>query len=206
MERPAPQMAPWISMWGHPRSTIRMLVQTDPKYGLFALPLIYGLENFLFFANWWSLGLTHSVYSLLLAALMIIPPAALFWLYMGGWFLQMTGRWLGGRASAKQLRLSLAWSKIPSVASIFMWMILLSAQPDLVFIQDGGGPSSLFINLITLILSIWSYLLLIQCLREVQKFSVGRSILNVLIFWLFLSFVGFVLFNFLRYAYLQLSV
>ena len=119
-----------------------------------------------------------------------------------GWILGFTGKWLEGKAPVPHLRAAFAWSKIPTSISLMMWIVLLAAHPDYVFILDAIGPTSIFINLITWILGIWSFALLIQSVREVQSFSLGRAIINVVIAWILSMVFLFLVFSLLRYIYL----
>ncbi len=196
---------PWLSMWGRPTSTIRSIIHTDPKYGVFYLASLYALQDLLFFANWWSLGLSYPFYAILIASLILAPIIGMAWLYFAGWVFQFTGKWLGGKAPALHVRAALAWSYIPIAVSVVMWFVLLAAHADFVFILDAGGPSSLFINFITVILSIWSLVLLIQSIREIQGFTILRSLANVIVARFLSSFFLFFLFNIVRYFYMMVK-
>jgi len=193
---------PWLTMWAQPRGTIRSLVHNKPSYGVFYLAAIYALENFFFYANWWSFGLNISFFTILLTGIILCPFIGFVWLYFIGWIFHFSGRWLKGTAPAAHLRTALAWSKIPAVINLLMWFILIFVSPDVVFIQDGGGTSSLFVNFIAFILAVWSFVLLIQGIREVQGFSVGRSLANVLIAGAISSILLIIAFGLFRYFYM----
>lgn len=179
-----PQFAglnPWVSMWNQPRSTIRAIVHSKPAYGVFYLAAVYALQSFFFYANWWSLGLNAHYHLWMTLGVILSPIIGIVWLYFQGLIYSISGRLLKGAASPAHLRSAVAWSTIPYSITLLMWLFLIFASAENVFIQDAGGPSSLFVNLIAMIVGIWSLVLLIQSLREVQQFSVGRSILNVLL-------------------------
>jgi hypothetical protein len=196
-------MNPWLTMWSQPRTTVRALVHSKPSYGVFYLAAIYMLQSFFFYFNWWSLGLNSEYYTLFLTGVILSPLVGFVWLYYIGWIFRLTGRMLSGDAPASHLRAAIAWAKIPYSINALMWFILILMNPDQVFIQDGGGPSSVFVNFISLILAVWSLVLLIQSVSEVQQFTVGRSILNVLFAWIFSSIILFLLFMSLRYIYIM---
>ena len=193
---------PWLSMWTQPRHTVRSLLQIHPKYGVFPLAAIYALQSLLYFANYWSLGISFRFYAILITAIVASPIVGAIWLYVSSWVFYCTGRWLSGKASAPQLRVAVAWSKIPTSINLLMWVALLIAHSDYVFILDAGGPSSLFINFITLILGVWSLVLLIQSIREVQYFSIARALVNVFLEWIFSSLLFFIAFAIFRYFYI----
>lgn len=187
-------MNPWLSMWGQPRVTIRSILYSNPKYGIFYLASLYVLDNCFFYSNWWSLGASFPFYSIFLVSLILSPLVGLGWLYFSSWIFYFTGRWLKGEAPPVHLRAAIAWSKIPLSASVFMWLLLLAVHPEATFIQDGGGSSSLFINFITIILNIWSFILLVQSIREVQNFTLLRSIANIFLAGLITFVIGFLSF------------
>ena len=193
---------PWLAMWTEPRQTIRAILQSNPRYGVYYLAAMYALQSFLYFANYWSLGISYPFYSILIAGVVLCPFAGFITLYIEGWILRVTGGWLRGTASMVQLRAAFAWSKIPLSINLLMWFTLLMAHPDYVFILDAIGPTSIFINCICLIAGVWSLVLLIQSIREAQSFSTGRAIVNVILAGLF-SFVIFLLASLIiRYIYL----
>lgn len=193
-------MNPWLTMWGQPRSTVRAIVHNRPRYGLLYLASVFALQSFFFYANWWSLGLNAHYSGLLFLGIVLSPLAGCIWLYFMGWVYSFTGRWCGGRAPGAHIRAALAWSKIPTSLNILLWFVLAVLNPERVFIQDSGGAPSLFINFIYLILGAWSIVLLIQSLRELQAFSILRSLINILIASLvsnILILSGFALLRFL---------
>ena len=197
---------PWFAMWLHPRQTLRRIIDTRPSYGVFWLVFVFALENLLFYANWWSLGMRYSSGAILAFSLLLAPVFGLIWVYFAGWIFFFTGRWLNGSAPASHLRSALAWSKVPAALNLLLWASLLIASWKTVFIQDGnpasGWASSLVVNLTSLVSGGWSFILLVQAIREVQDFSLSRSIINIAMGWViyFLFFMVFVIF--VRYIYL----
>ncbi len=197
-------MNPWLTMWGQPRATVRALVHSKPAYGIYLLASIYALQSFFFYANWWSLGLNTHYYTLLALGVLLSPLIGFIWLYFNAWLLHLTGRLFRGHASSASLRTALAWSNIPTSLNLLPWLIFLALDPSTAFIQDAGGPPSIFLNLISFILAIWSLTLLIQCLRELQSFTILRSLLTILIAWILSSLTFMFIFGLLRYIYLKI--
>ncbi len=192
---------PWLSMWSHPREVIRALAFNKPTYGIYFLSIIYTLQLFFFYANWWSLGI-HSHHTLYLTLGIVLSPLiALLWLYSTGALFCLLGKVFRGIASMQQLCCAIAWSALPYSFTLVMWLFLIFASPQDAFIQGFGPYSSIFTNFITLIAKIWSLALLTQSIREVQRFSLSVSILNVAIIWLF----SWILF-FLSFAIIRLLV
>jgi hypothetical protein len=186
-------MNPWLTMWSQPRATMNKLIHSNPKYGVLWLATIYALQGLFYFANIYSFG-TQASFLLLLAKLLIIaPPLGIFWLYCSGWILSFTGKWLGGKAPALYLRMALAWSTVPLILSAGMWLLLLLASPNELFLQSASGISLLFVNLIAFILGVWSFILFVQALSEVQGFTLFLAFLNIVLYSLFSFFTFFII-------------
>lgn len=193
--------SPWISIWTQPRQTIRAVIARNPGYHFFYLATLYGLQNVLFYATYYSIGLTFHFAIVLLLALVLSPLIGIVWFYFYGWLLHCTGRWLKGEAHFSHVLAALVWSKVPLVINVLMWFILLAFTSEGMFIQYVSAPSIFFINAIILITAIWSLLILAQGIREVQNFSVWRTIGNLVISYLICATIIFMLlFLFLRYA------
>lgn len=196
-------MNPLMSMWVNPRPTIRAIVNSNPNYGVFYLSWIYALQCLLFLSSYWSFGLTFSFSTILIATLMVAPFFGWIWVHFSGWVLHFTGEWLGGNAPMAYLRAAAAWSKIPSVIALGMWIILMITNSQLAFINGVSGTSALFINFISFILGIWSIVLLIQSVREVQGFSALRATFNIFILWIISWIASFFFFLIFRYVYIS---
>jgi len=195
---------PWLTMWVQPRATIRTLLKKNPHYGVFSLSTIYILQDFCNSFNYWSIGMYSSPYFLFVSALALSPFLGLLWLYVSAWILDVTGMWFGGKAPPLPLRTALAWSKLPTTIALLMWFILLLAKPDYVFILD-ALDTTVFIYFITLVLWIWSIVLLIKGVREVQSFSLGRAIANTVVALCIYSVLFFAFFAVVRYFYILVA-
>jgi hypothetical protein len=191
---------PWISMWNRPRSTIRAIAYNRPSYGIYTLSIIYALQAFFFYSNWWSLGIRSQHPFYLTIGIALSPIIGLLWLYIMGELFYLTGLFFfKGVATRRQVRAAVAWSVIPFTISFLMWMLLFFWSPEFAFIQDAGDYSSIFITLITLICKFWSLVLIVQCLREIQNFSPLKAIANVVLVWVFSNILFFASFSLIRY-------
>ncbi|MBF8263897.1 MAG: hypothetical protein HW387_1562 [Parachlamydiales bacterium] len=172
---------PWFSMWKKPRTTIRSIVQVNPRYGVVYLATAYALQNLFYFANVYSVGHRLGFFAVLIPMLVLAPIVGMAWLYYSGWVFYITGRWLGGIAPAVHLRAVVAWSNVPTILTVAMWCIFLLTRAESVFLFPMTGPTLVFVNLIILILGVWTFVLFLQSLREVQGFSLGRALANLLL-------------------------
>jgi Yip1-like protein len=108
-------------------------------------------------------------------------------LYTLSWLLALSGRLLGSHATAKQLRIALAWGGIPMVWSLVPKLPALILFPTLIFADTIEGLSSgtsgvLLVSAVgTVISQLWTFISTLMALREAQQFSWGRVVVTVII-------------------------
>ncbi len=180
---------PWLSIWVEPRKTIRSIVNTNPKSGLVALCVIYGLPLALNLAQNFALTDTIPVWAILIGALLVSAFLGIIGISISSWLLSFTGKWIGGKGSFQHVRAAVAWSNVPNAVTIIMWIVLFGifgAQilnknfSEMQFVGYQAGTLFL-VMLIESIVSVWGFIILINTLAEVQGFSIWRALLNVII-------------------------
>ena len=95
----------------------------------------------------------------------------------------------GGVGSFEHLRAVVASSNVPNVVNLLMWVILLVVFRAAVFRREfvdttfvGYQVGLVFlIFLVQTIVSIWGFVILLLGLSQVQKFSIWKAVLNVVI-------------------------
>ncbi|MGD2170251.1 MAG: YIP1 family protein [Chlamydiota bacterium] len=194
---------PWVTIWTQPKKTIRAIVNKDPRYHFFYLATIYALQTILFLANNWQLAQVYSVVFIVFAAIAVSPFFGVVFLYFNTWVLHFTGKWLKGNAPFLHVRAALSWSKVPLIISLLMWFVLLVFSSDIILSKGEGAITTLFINLISLIAGIWSFVILVQNVQEVQGFTIARSIGNVILAFV-ISYVLIFLFSNVFYYFVSL--
>jgi len=180
---------PWTHIWFNPRETIRKIVRYNPKFRFFVLSFLYGLPLALHTAQNLSLGEEFSstgivIFSLILAAFIgmlgiTISTALIYW----------TGKWIGGEGKYQTVRTAVAWSNAPNVIVVAIWAGMIYLFRDHLFFENFAefgheGNDLTFVTgamVFQAILSIWSFIILVKGLGEVQKFSAWKGVLNVLI-------------------------
>src|SRR5579863_10245645 len=180
---------PWLSIWTEPRKTIRSIVDTNSKLGFPFLSAVYGLP--LAFNLIQSLGVSPAVplWAALIGALLVCPFLGMIGISICAWFLQVTGRLIGGQGDFPKIRAAVAWSNVPNVVTILMWIVLLGIFGAQIFNKNfseghfiGYQAGILFLAmLIETIISVWGFIILLNALAEVQKFSMWRALANVVI-------------------------
>lgn len=190
MEKNNNQMLnPWLSIWTKPRATIQQIVDTDPERFVLVLAAVAGFVKVLDRASMKHLGDRFEWPMIIAIAAVIGPIGGIISLYLGGFFLRWTGQWIGGKASSQQIRTVLAWSSVPIIWTLLLWIpkIALFGQeqfttktpkidshPALAFIFFGFAA-------VEIIVGIWATIVFLKCLGQVQGFSAWRALGNMLL-------------------------
>jgi len=163
---------PWREVWLHPRNTIKAILKYNPKYMVLPLAALAGIANSAIEFELMDgiIGGSSFIGSSIVAALLGIAS-----LYVGAFLLFLTGAWIKGKASALKLRAAIAWSGVPIVASLILFIPLFFA------LNSGATGTIAISSFASLILGLWSAVLYFGMIAEVQKFSIGKAILNVLL-------------------------
>ena len=170
-QRPEPPILDaWTSIWTRPRETIRQIVETDPKRHVILLTVLPAFASVILGVTIHDLDEDPSSRVLLMIQVVVAPLIALLLWYLEAAMLTWTGHWLGGRASAVQVRAALAWSNVPVISTMGLYLLT-------------GG----FALLPTWIVGLWSFIIYLQCLGEVHHFSAWRALAAWLIGWLILG-------------------
>jgi len=193
------KLNPWFSMWTRPRATIQQIIDTNPKHLVLVLAAISGFSNTLGRASFKSLGDHLSVPSIFLVAAFFGPIAGIIGLYLWGFLLRWTGKKLGGTGSAINIRAAIAWATVPLIWALFLWIpelaifgkeLFTSATPHLdtspmlILLLIGFG-------LIEMIIAIWSMVVFVKSLAQVQGFTAWRALGNAIL--AFLVLLGIIL-------------
>jgi hypothetical protein len=202
-------MNPWVSVWLSPRATIRQVVAENPNRSLWWLASVYGFSSLLNGFQSLMLGFTMPLVALLLLAAVLSPIWGYLFFTIWGGIVSFTGKWLKGAGTFKEVRAAYSWSCVPLIANIPLWIMLSFFFGQALFanfaqtqILTQGQVSFLFLVLIIRIgAAIWSLILYINMLAEVQAFSVLRAIGNILISGLILAGASFLFFYALAFLF-----
>lgn len=179
----------WLSMWTSPRATIRAIVQENPKKGIWALSFIYGLTSL--FNGFQSFPIAMQIG--LIGMIVVTVILAAFWGYLvfavWSWITVLIGKLFKGKGTFQTVRAAYAWSCVPLSINALLWILLVIFYGNLLFygpqqhsMLSGSAVTILFLILIgKIVFAIWSIVLFLQALAEVQGFSVLRAIGNVIV-------------------------
>ena len=190
------RLNPWLSIWTKPRATIRQIVEEDPERLAFTLAALWGIHSGLMRSRMFHFGDRYPITTLLLFVLIGGSIGGVLALYLWGFLLRLTGSWLGGTAEANSARAALAWSQVPTVGKLVLWIpyyatygpeLFSTHQPQM----DANPFPALAVSLLALALALWGFVILLKCLGEVHGFSAWRALGATLIaLLLFAAVVG----------------
>lgn len=183
-----PLLNPWFSMWTKPRATMQQIIEHDPKHMVMMLVIASGFSNALDRASMQSLGDSYDWPYIILMAMVAGPIAGVVGLYVFSTLLVWTGKWLDGKAPIEHIQSAIAWSTVPIVWGLLLWppALLLFGQElftdDTPIISSNPGLLAAFLLylLIEFLLAIWSLVVLLKCLAQVQQFSAWKALGNAL--------------------------
>ncbi|HEY5235234.1 MAG TPA: Yip1 family protein [Rhabdochlamydiaceae bacterium] len=188
---------PWTQMWVRPRETIRAIIQTNPGYMYPLLCFIYGFPMALQLAQNFSLGNRFHVAGIVVGAAILAIIVGAVMINIATALFTWTGKWIGGVGTYQQVRAAVAWSNMPSVVNIAIWVINLAVFGVRIFRSDfvetqfvGNELSIIFMTaLVQLVVAVWAFVITLKALGEVQGFSAWKALLNILI-PIFVIFIG----------------
>jgi len=180
---------PWLSMWSQPRATIRHIIDTDPTRDVIALAAVAGILQSLDRAAMNSVGDSLSLPAVFAIALFVGPLSGILGLYLLGFLLRITGRWIGGTGTPEGLRAAIAWANVP-----YLWLSLLWIPELLLFgselfttatprMDESTTLTMLFLIFaaVQLVLGIWIMIVFLMSVGEAQGFSAWRALGNALL-------------------------
>lgn len=184
-----PVLNPWFSMWTRPRQTVQQIVDTDPNRMVLVLASLAGISNALDRASMKTLG-DELQYEIIIAiAIVGGPVVGMIGLYIGAQLLRWTGKWIGGTASLTNIMAAIAWSNVPIIWALILWIPELYLFGEELFTTETprlDADLSLALALlgftfVEIAIGIWTVVVFLKCLGQVQGFSAGKALGNALL-------------------------
>ena len=193
-----PQLNPWFSIWTKPRPTIRQVMQTvsmGKLMWILALTTFVGVIRAMLTSSQTEAeslfnGIGSFWGSLLMGVLLTPLGILMFWLL--AWLIKVAGRWLGSKASTREVMYGLTWPNVMTlVVNIGVLITVLSFQKVCHFLGMTwyGEFSELMwaLNLVFFtvigILTLWNIAVFIICMSEVMQISKLRVCGVCLLSW-----------------------
>ena len=179
------ELNPWVSIWTQPRATIQQIVDSDPEQSVLILAGISGFASTLDSVRDAGLGDGIPWFYIVLICALIGSLLGIVGLYVFSFLLHWTGKWLDGRASQPFIRAAGAWAQVPIIWGLLLWVPLIALFGQDLFRSGSFGLESnpffpyLFPIVSTgIVLGVWSLVVSLHCLAQVQGFSVWKALGN----------------------------
>ena len=189
MESNGQTLNPWISMWTKPRATIQQVIDTNPERLVMILAAVSGFSTALDRASTKSLGDKLDLPVIFLLAVFLGSISGIIGLYIGSALIRWTGTWIGGKASSQSIRAAIAWSSVPIIWALILWLPKLAIFGKELFTTEtpvvDANPSLVFLLLgfvaIEILIGVWVIVVFVKCLGQVQNFSSWKALVNVVL-------------------------
>lgn len=199
----------WTSIWVRPRATISQVVAQNPNRHLWLLASIYGFQGLLNAFQSFLLGNSFGLIPIFLLAIVFSPLWGYASFAVWSWLVMWTGRLFKGAGKFEEIRAAYAWSCVPMIVNIPLWIILAALFGSSLFANYGGAGSMgtglvallYLIILIRMTVAIWSIVIYLNALAEVQRFSILRAIGNALIAAFLVAIAYFLIFSAIAYVW-----
>ena len=176
-------------IWMSPRMVFKFV--TDSNYnGLTTSLLIFaGIFNALYSASFRNIGDQMSLPIVLIVCLIGGGIFGWIYFYLYAALLSWTGKWLKGAGNTRSLLRMMSLAFIPSLVLILLFIVRIALYGNEVFqsnidIFAKGAPTIAayaFFTFVETAIGVWTLGILIIGISEVQKLSIWKSILNMIL-------------------------
>ncbi len=185
-------LEPWRTIWFSPRRTMHAVAAGPsptwlPVYLVGVTGALFSTVNFCWFEpDCTGLDLVRFIALTLGTSGLMIGAAPIL--------LTAYGRRWGGVATSNQVRAAIAWASAPAAVALWFWIPIWIANdgPINQDALDQVHPVALVLWLFIAVLDVWTAVILVATIAEVQSFSVWRSLDSVAVLCL-LWVIAFVL-------------
>jgi hypothetical protein len=183
------RLNPWLHLWTQPRACIRQLTSRSYLPTLLALAACAGVVQVLDKASNGNAGESFSLLTIIYIAAALGPIFGIATLYLYSALARLTGKWLGGKAGYSDVLCAFAWSSLPSIPQLLLWLPIVAVSGSDLFTEATPHiDDSIFAaSVVTLgggaqiVLAVWAVVMLCKCLGEVQGFSAWRALGSLLL-------------------------
>jgi hypothetical protein len=176
-------------IWTSPRKVFRFINENGYERYMILLLILAGISHAFDRASMKDLGDRFSLPALI--GFCVIGGGLFGWIsfYISAWLINITGNWIKGKASYSATLRMIAYAMIPSIAALAFLFIQISVYGIATFQSDGditgGGILAniifYFSMFLEFVMGMWTLALFVIGLSEVQQFSIGKALLNLLL-------------------------
>ncbi|GAA4273644.1 Yip1 family protein [Aquimarina gracilis] len=179
----------FIKIWTKPRMVFKFINEKHFDKYVKILLVLAGISRAFDRASMKDMGDKMSLWAVM--GFCIILGGLLGWIsyYIYAALLSWTGKWLNGKGNTSSILRILSYALIPSIIALIFLIPQIGIYGNELFKSDGdmttaGLISNFFVYgsmIIEFILGIWTIIFFVIGISEVQKLSIGKSILNLLL-------------------------
>ena len=180
----------FMGIWTNPRAIFKYIHAIKHDKYITVLLVLAGISRTFDRASTKNMGDEFPLIAIIFFA--IVAGSLFGWLtyYIYAAILSWVGKWLKGDQDTKSILRIISYSMIPALLGLgfFLLQILffgidLFKSDGIINIEEDTVTSILFYGLVALqvIFSLWTIVLVVIGLSEIQKFSIGKSILNLIL-------------------------
>jgi hypothetical protein len=163
---------------------MRQILDTDPRRMVLPLAALGGFSACLGATLTPGVGDTLPGSAVLTGVAIGGPVFGIVILYILGLLLRLTGGWLGGQGDATAVRCAIAWSNVPGVWALLLWLPraallggeTLHAEPSSIEGEMASVAVLGILQLIQLVIAIWEIVVTLKCVGEAHRFSAWHSV------------------------------
>ncbi len=194
------RQSPWVSIWTKPKETIAWIAEENPNRSLWLFAWIYGFCSLLNLFESMMMGNVMGPIGVFAIAFVVAPIYGWVAFAIWSWFVLWTGKWFKGEGTFQTVRASFAWSCVPIAINIPLWIILVllfghqifSNFPNAHLITPPKMIALFSILVLRVILAVWSLIIFLNALAQVQNYSVLRAVFNVVVAAILLGILFFI--------------
>jgi hypothetical protein len=184
----------FTEIWTSPRKVFKYI--NDKHYDKYVVLLLVlsGISRAFDQVATKNMGDNMSMLGIL--GLCIIGGGLFGWLtfYIYAALISWTGKWLNGAGNTDSILRIISYAMIPSIVAFILFILQIGIYGNEMFKSDGDMANEELLSNILIyfplflefVLGIWTIVLCVIGISEVQKFSIGKSILNMLLPGLFI--------------------
>ena len=179
----------FTKIWYSPRAVFKFINTYKYEKHVTILLVLGGISRAFDRASMKDMGDNFSIWGVI--AFCVILGALFGWIsyYIYSVLVSWTGKWLKGKGDSNSLLRVFAYALIPGIVSLLLLIPQIVIYENEIFKSNGDIFSKgIIANIIVysamfleLVLGIWSFVLCVIGVSEVQKFSIGKSILNLIL-------------------------
>ncbi|WOK09030.1 Yip1 family protein [Imperialibacter roseus] len=179
----------FTAIWTSPRQVFKYINDNHYEKYMTLLLVLGGIASAFDRASSRNMGDTLSIEVII--GIGVVAGGLFGWIsyYIYASLLSWTGGWLNGKGSSKSILRMLSYALIPIVISVAFIVPQIAVYGVDIFKSDGDVTSAGLLGnivfyvsaLAKVILSIWTLILTVIGISEVQKLSIGKAILNLIL-------------------------